>query len=60
LEVIETDEHLKDLETSNMHGKKYVSGNKANLGKDTTHTWETDEKYCTNFTGRVGDWLQEQ
>ena len=27
-----------------MHGKKYVSENKANLGKDTLHTWGTDGK----------------
>jgi len=58
LEAIETDKHLKDLDRRSMHGKKYVSGNKANPGKDTTHTWENDEKDCTNFTRRLGDWPQ--
>lgn len=38
LQSIETDEDMKYLETSSMHGKKYVNENKANLGKDTTHT----------------------
>jgi len=59
LEVIEIDEHLKDIETGSMHGKKYVSANKGNPGKDTTHTWETDEQYRANFIGRMGDWLLE-
>lgn len=43
LESIETDEHLEDLETSNMHGKRYVSENNENIGDDTTHAQETDE-----------------
>jgi len=59
LEAIETDEHLKDLETINMHGKKYVNENKENPRKDTKHTWEIGEKYCINFTRRLGDSLPE-
>jgi len=55
LEVIETDEHLTDMETSSMHGKKYVSENKANPWKDTTHTRGTDEQDCINFTRRLSD-----
>jgi len=59
LEAIEINEHLKYLETSNMHGKEYVSENKANWGKVTTHTWGTDEQDCEKFTGRLSDWLPE-
>jgi len=55
LEAIEIDEHLKYMETSSMHGKKYVSENKENLRKDTTNTWESDEQDCTNFIGRLSD-----
>jgi len=55
LEAIETNEHLKYLETSSMHGKKYVIENKENLGKVTRHTWGTDEKDCTNFTRKLRD-----
>jgi len=57
LEDIEKDEHLKDLETSKMHGNKYVSENKENPRMGTAHTWETDEQDCINFTGRLSDWL---
>jgi len=55
LEVIEIDEHLKDMGTSSMDGKKYVNENKANTRKDTVHTWETNEQDCANFTGRLSD-----
>jgi len=55
LEAIETDEHLKDLETSNMHDKKPVNENKATSGNDTTHTWENDGQDYVISSGRSGD-----
>lgn len=57
METIETDEHLKYLETRSMHVKKYFNEKKANRGKDTAHSEGADEQDFTNFIGRLSDWL---